>query len=169
MTVNIWNRLLTALLVAALLFAAAIYLPNIVGIKPLIVLSGSMEPNYPVGSLVYVQKRAPEQLKKGDVVTFYLSKDTVVTHRIVAVDSENRKFQTKGDANDTADGTPVLFQNCIGTPILSVPKLGYVADFLGTVSGKILYITGILVLLLLLYVTELIWPQKGREGKHEKG
>ena len=148
---KIWNRLITLLLVAALLLAAVLYLPRVFGIEPLIVLSGSMEPKYPVGSMVYVQHREPEMMKEGDVMTFYLSEDTVVTHRIVSVDQTNRQFITKGDANTDADLHPVPYANLIGKVVWSAPKLGEILATIATKTGKAA-VAGVIGIVLVLQV-----------------
>ena len=55
-----------AALAAALLLAGA----RLVGLRTFAVLSGSMEPAYPVGSLIYVRSAEPSALECGDVITF---------------------------------------------------------------------------------------------------
>ena len=44
------------LLVIVLVMAAVLYIPRLMGLKTYKVLSGSMEPEYHVGSVVYVEK-----------------------------------------------------------------------------------------------------------------
>lgn len=103
------------------------------GLTPYTVLSGSMEPTYHVGSVIYVSSVDPMELKVGDPITYPLSSGTVVTHRIEAIvneDSSARAFRTKGDANDTSDGAPVLASSVIGKPLFSIPYLGYVSEVL---------------------------------------
>ena len=166
---KIWNGVTTIVMVAMLLLAAVLFLPKLVHIEPLIVLSGSMEPEYKVGSVVYVQETDPQKVKVGDVITFYLTGDTVVTHRVTAVDSAAEQFTTKGDANKSEDGTPVDFDSLIGVPVISVPYLGYLADKMSTTSGKILYVTLIIVVLLLMYMGDVIWSEeKKAEVRDEK-
>ena len=85
---------------------------RLLGVQVYSVLSGSMEPKYPVGSLIYVKAVDPYELKSGDVITFMLNENTVATHRIVEVvpdesDSGVVRFRTKGDANEAEDGSLV--------------------------------------------------------------
>lgn len=172
---KVWNFIVIGVLAFMVLLAAVLYLPKLVGIEPLIVLSGSMEPKYPVGSLLYVQHKEPEQMKKGDVITFFIDEKTMVTHRIESVDLAKREFVTKGDANAVSDGTPVRFDCVVGTPVCAVPGLGYAADRMSHTSGKILYVTLMVTGILLLYMGEIIWSNDkenltGRkEVRHENG
>ncbi len=86
--------------------------------------SGSMEPLYPVDTLVVVQDVKPEEIDVGDVVTYVLNEDGVlVTHRVVAINPFDRTFTTKGDANNSEDA-PVLWDNVVGKVLLGVPFLG---------------------------------------------
>lgn len=150
---KVWNTV-TWLLVLCV-FALAVLLAGVrlIGLTPYTVLSGSMEPAYPVGSMLYVKKIQPEQIQIGDPITFYMSSGgTVATHRVIAIDQENRQFTTKGDANDAADGSPVGFQSLIGKPVFSIPQLGIFSAWVSTPPG--LYIAlctaaGIVLLVLL--------------------
>ena len=99
-----------------------------------------MEPEYCVGDLVYVKKVDPTTIQPGDVITFLVNENLVIgTHRVVRVDSQTQHFYTKGDANEIEDGSPVHFNNVIGVPKFSLPKLGYVSDFVQNPPGT--YIT----------------------------
>lgn len=96
-----------------------------------IVQSGSMEPNIPVGSVVFVQPA--DDYAVGDVVTYGPDTQTEVptTHRITATSSENGQtvYTTKGDANDSPDPGPVSEDEIIGAVLFDIPYLGYVLDF----------------------------------------
>lgn len=101
-------------------------------------MSGSMEPEYHVGSLIYVKQVNTDELEEGDVITFVADENnTVVTHRIENVVNENgtRKFQTKGDANDVADAKLVHNKNVLGTPTFQIPLLGYLAFYIQRPPG----------------------------------
>ena len=83
-----------------------------------------------VGDLIYVKKVDVNSIKAGDDITFVLNEDLVVaTHQVVRVDAENQHFYTKGDANDIEDANPVHFKNVLGVPQFSIPKLGYVSNY----------------------------------------
>ena len=104
---KILNVIGSVLVAAVLLLAAVSVGVRVVGIRTYAVVSGSMEPTYPTGSLLYVKSVDAEDLKVGDAITFYADEDTVATHRITEIipDEEDGgvlRFRTRGDANDTA-------------------------------------------------------------------
>ena len=92
----------------------------------------------------------------------------IVTHRVVEVDTVNKQYTTKGDANETIDGAPVFFDQVLGTPVFNIPKLGYLGDKLSSLSGKIIYITIIVVVIILMFLGDLIWPEQKEEKKKEE-
>lgn len=159
----------TALTICGVLAVLTVLLvvPGVFRIHPLIVQSGSMEPVYPMGSLVYVRGVEPEDLKKGQTVTFYLpDNETLVTHRIVDTDKVNKAIYTKGDANDLEDGVATPFSRIVGRPIFCIPGLGYLAGYLSNPAGK----AGILMLVILVCI--LSWMEgavqkRGKEFGHE--
>lgn len=116
-------------LLAAALLAVAVVGVGFVGFKPFVVMSGSMEPALRVGSLAYVNTRiGPDELGKGDIVTFGTEDGKTVTHRVVLVDSDTREIMTKGDANSQADPALVPFDRVLGKTVLCVPYAGMVLD-----------------------------------------
>lgn len=106
--------------------------PSILGYKPFIVLSGSMETEIYKGDLVVVKNVDAETLKKNDVIAFRDNEDYVVTHRIVEVINENGKlkFITKGDNNNTNDFDYVEISDVEGVYKFKIPDLGNVLLFL---------------------------------------
>ena len=114
------------LLVIVLVIAAFLYIPRLMGLKTYKVLSGSMEPKYHVGSVVYVEKSSIDDIEVGDVITFYINDNTVVTHRVIDKDNDTESFHTKGDANETEDGGSVAYDKVVGKVVLNVPYLGYI-------------------------------------------
>jgi len=154
---TVWNAVTTVLVAIVVLLALLLAGVRVIGLTPFAVLSGSMEPSYHVGSLIYVRKAAPESIQVGDPITFVLNEDlAVATHRVVEIDSVNGEFRTKGDANSAADAAPVNFQNLIGKPVFTIPYLGYVSSFLGTQRGMITAGTAVIVLLILVFVPDLL-------------
>ena len=109
--------------------------------------TGSMEPSYPVGMMIFVEPVGFDQLESGDVVTFVKSDNTVVTHRIVDIDRETHMITTKGDNNNAPDGSPVSYKNVIGRVKFGVPKVGYFVLVLNTTFGK--WMIGLTLVLLL--------------------
>ncbi len=130
---------------------------RIFGLKVFTVLSPSMEPTYKTGSVIYVKRIKPEDLKVNDVITFSISKTTTATHRIVEILPENNGalyFITKGDANKVKDASPVHEANIIGTPIFTIPYLGYLASFIQNPRGKYLSIAIILILVIVVFMID---------------
>lgn len=154
---KIWNALTTLLVIAAVLLAVLLAGVRVVGLTPFAVLSGSMEPAYHVGSLIYVQKTEPVNIQVGDPITFVLNEELqVATHRVIKIDAQNQYFYTKGDANNAPDAMPVHFENLLGKPVFTIPQLGYVSSYLNTRSGTILAITATAVILILVFVPDLL-------------
>lgn len=127
---------------------------RVVGLEPYVVLSGSMEPAYHVGSLIYVRKVDPAQMQANDPVTYQMEDGTVVTHRIVQrVEDPNRPgrflFRTKGDANNMEDGPLLAPEYIIGKPVFSIPYMGYVSYFVQKPPGTYVVISACLFLLVL--------------------
>lgn len=138
------------LLAVLVITAMAIVVPYLFGVRTLAVLSGSMEPNYPVGSMVYAVPTAPENIEPGDPISFVLNdRGTVVTHRVVQANREAESFIVRGDANNTDDPKPVIYENVIGVVRFHIPFLGYILSFVLTTSGKIITGTVIVSLILL--------------------
>ena len=154
------------LAVAALAFLLAGI--RIVGFTPYAVLSGSMEPAFHVGSLIYVKSVDPEDIKVGDAITFRLSgEDTAATHRVIEIDRENQCFYTKGDANETPDASPVPYSSVLGRAVFTVPKLGLFSSWLSSAQGKYAAISGVGLLLLLIILPEILF--KNGKGKTKQG
>lgn len=163
-TINrIWNVITTCILIILMLIAAVIFVPKLFGIEPLIVLSGSMEPTYPTGSLLYVKEINRENVKEKVPITFYLDEGTLVTHRVIEV-KEDGTYVTQGDANDVADGGSVKYENILGTPVFHIPQLGYLADKLSSTTGKIIYGSVVVVVIILMLMGDYLFaPEKKKE------
>jgi len=133
--------ILCYILIAGVLFVAA---PMVKGYKPVVILTGSMAPAYPVGTVVYyepvpqgdkaaLEKYIEENIKKGDVISFGKSDDkkSMVTHRVEAVLADRNKISTKGDANNSADPSPINYGDVFGKVIrYHLPYAGYVVKYL---------------------------------------
>lgn len=167
---NVISTILVAIVVVlALLLVGA----RFIGLNVYTVLSGSMEPTYHVGSLIYVKDIDTDELKAGDVITYMLDEDTIVTHRIVDVipdetDPSIIRFQTKGDANDSVDGSLVHYKNVIGTPVFSIPKLGYLANYIQKPPGRYIAISAGAIILLLVFLPDLFSDDDKSEKKKKK-
>lgn len=161
-TANILSTLAVILALALVLLLVA---PRVFGVHVFTVLSGSMEPAYPVGSMIYVKSVDPFQLKEGDVISFLLDENTIATHRITGIvpDEEDEsviRFRTKGDANDAEDGSLVHCRNVVGTPIFTIPKLGFFADYIQHPPGMYIAVSAAAIVLLILLLPDLLFREK---------
>jgi len=92
----------------------AIAAPILFGYHPAAVLSGSMEPVYPMGSIIYYKAAEFDDINVGDAVTFRVGQGVLATHRVLVKDVENRSFITKGDNNPSKDTTPLPYGRVAG-------------------------------------------------------
>ena len=170
---KVWNIVSTVLVALVVVLALLLAGARLVGLQVFTVLSGSMEPAYHTGSLIYVKKIDTTDIHPGTVITFMLDEDTVATHRVVGIvpDEEDPtviRFRTKGDANKAEDGSLVHYKNVIGTPIFSIPYLGYVADYIQHPPGMYIAISGGAVLLLLVFLPDVFASDKDEEKKKKR-
>ena len=133
------NVIGTVIIVLAIILCLLPVLPRLLGFSGYTILSGSMEPTIPVGSVVYSKAvDNPETLEVGDIVVFYEGLgDIPVVHRLVENRLSERELITQGDANNTEDLQPIPYQNVIGRVILHIPVLGRLLMLLGTLTGKL--------------------------------
>lgn len=162
---KILNSLTTIIVVMFVILAIMLVGVRLFGLQVYSVLSGSMEPEYPVGSLIYVKAVDYKELKVGDPITFLLDEDTVVTHRIIEVlvdeeDPNTIRYFTQGDANDVPDGASVHYKNIVGKPVFSIPYLGYVSNYIQNPPGMYVAIAAGAILILLVFLPDLFEDEK---------
>lgn len=159
---RIWNVFTTVLVTLVVIFTILLVGAKLIGLQVFTVLSGSMEPAYHVGSLIYVKSVDYTKLEVGDAITFMLNENTIATHRIIELipdeeDSTVIRYRTKGDANNSADGNLVHCKNVIGTPVFTIPYLGYIANYIQNPPGTYyIAISIVAILLLLVFLPELL-------------
>lgn len=131
-----WTTIILLVVACGLVTSSAFNLPY--GAKLYSVMSGSMEPNIPVGSLIISTKG---EYNTGDVI-IYKSGDSSTTHRIVDVktDGQESLFLTKGDANNSNDGKLVSKSLILGKVFFAIPLLGYFSAYIKTLPGLIIFI-----------------------------
>lgn len=125
----------SVLLAATFVLAAAVLVPRLGGAVPYTVLTGSMRPAYPPGTMIVARPVAADDVALGTVITFQLAsgRPEVVTHRVVTIARRpdgDLRFQTKGDANDAADAQWVRPEQVRGALWYAVPRLGYLSELL---------------------------------------
>jgi len=117
--------------------------PAIAGYQMYVVLSGSMNPAFNTGSIVFVKPTEPTEIVEGDIITFSSSADAtrLTTHRVVGLNLDNGlSFITRGDANNVNDPSPVPAENLVGRVTGSVPYIGYLFGYAQTRQGLVLLI-----------------------------
>lgn len=109
--------------------------PTFLGFSSSVVLTGSMSPSIEPDDLVITKKQ--DSYAEGDIITF-LSDGTSVTHRIVSANDDG--YRTKGDANNTEDGSPVKTESVTGKVVLIIPKVGRLIGFIRTPIGVLCFL-----------------------------
>lgn len=131
---NVIFRILYVFIIIYLL----VFVPCLWGHKPLVVISGSMEPTLKVGGILYYEKMELEDFKINDILV-YKTKDHIISHRIVDIVDDG--FITKGDANNSVDNNLINKNQVLGKGTnWSIPYIGYYADFIYT-HKYLLYIS----------------------------
>ena len=165
---KIWDTVTTVLVVLVVLFAVFLMGSRLMGMQVFNVISGSMEPTYSVGDLLYVKEVDPDSVKVGDPITFVLNEDLVVaTHRVGRGDAENRYFYTKGDANETEDASPVHFNNLVGVPVFAIPLLGYVSAYIQNPPGMYVAICLGVLLIAAVFLPDLMTKEEKKKETEE--
>jgi signal peptidase len=133
------------------------------------VMSGSMVPTLKVGSVVFVQKINPKELKEGEIITYRSNEDPniSVTHRLVAIEEKNGQkiFKTKGDANNAPDATDILASQITGKVIFHIPFLGFLSVWIKKPLG---FISLVILPALLIIFGEILSIKKTIEKEAEK-
>lgn len=147
----ICSALGTILLIIIIVLCIPVTIPKAMGYEAYTVVSGSMEPEIPTGSLVLIKGTEAREVQAGDVIAFYGGPDSnaIITHRVVENSVVMGEFITKGDANEKEDMNPVAYSEFIGKVELSIPMLGVAAQILTSQEGKIAAACVIVVAVLL--------------------
>lgn len=136
-----------------------IFIPVLWGKRPLVIISGSMEPILKVGGILYYEKIHLDDFKKDDILVYQLN-EHIVSHRIVNINEYG--FETKGDNNISNDSYIVDKNNVIGRGNnWSIPYIGYYADFI--YNHKYLLI----VIIILSYFNIWFNSRKDKKGYEE--
>ena len=156
----------TILMVVLLALAAVLIVPVILGYTEVAVLTGSMQPTIPVGSLIYVKEVEPSTLQVGDVVTYQLEGDTMVTHRVVEVNPDEGYLVAQGDANEDPDGQ-ITFDRIVGKMDFHLPYLGYISMNIRTKTGIFAICGTLIAIILLTFIPEIFSNDEEEEEKTE--
>lgn len=155
--VKVVQGMITGLLVAIVVVLFVVFfLPQCMGYQPYNIQTASMTPKYPVGNMIYVKSTSLADLNVGDVITYRTSSEGgwIVTHRLTQIDKETGTLVTKGDANNTEDGS-ISYTSVIGKATnFSIPFLGGLATQYQNGYGKVITIVSIVFLLVLSFLME---------------
>lgn len=102
--------------------------PSVFGYRPVVVLTGSMEPSIKTGSIIYNYEISDfSDIAQGDVITFKTSAEApLVTHRVMLIDEEEQTFRTKGDNNSVLDAMAVPYEQVVAKVApFYLPKVGF--------------------------------------------
>lgn len=142
-TLNIAIPILFIILALNLMTTKSEKLFEIIGYRSYTVLSGSMEPEFYPGDLVITKYINKTDININDIVTFRDKDGVIITHRIVKETPEG--YITKGDNNNVEDSEIITENNIIGKVQFSIPKIGYVMDFLSkpmVISAEMILLAG---------------------------
>lgn len=168
-----WRRIGHAIGLFALVVIVAAFVvssvPGLVGAdESFVVRSDSMSPSIGAGSVVFVDRVSPETIRAGDVITFRTGDASTsgrVTHRVVeVVDGEERRFRTKGDANEDPDARTVSAAMVVGRVTFHLPLVGYGIDVVGTRLGLLVFVVLPAVLLVALELRDVARARNGAGG-----
>lgn len=165
---NIISTILVAVVVALAILLVGF---RFIGFDTYVVLSGSMEPEYKTGSLIYAREVEPQDVEIGDVITFQLAdSETSVTHRVVDIQGEGEELQfiTKGDNNDDIDPSPVPADRLMGEVKFCIPGFGYFANYIQNPPG-LYFAAGVgVILIILMFLTDALIEEDKKSKKKKK-
>jgi len=110
------------IVVAIISFNSGVY-----PLKPVVIITGSMEPVIKRGDVVVYEKTSYDQIEIGDIIVYNLDKVKVI-HRVIDIQRTNkygRVLITKGDNNETRDSKSVLREQVVGKVVSVIAKVGY--------------------------------------------
>ena len=134
---RIWTVLGGFAVFLVVLLCLPFSVPRLLGYSCYVVSSGRMEPELPVGSVVYTAPVEPEEIRAGDIITFRRA-GGAVTHRVTENRREERELSSKGDANAREDPLPVPYEAVEGRVFVSIPGLGALYPLFSGTGGKLL-------------------------------
>ncbi len=146
---------------------------RIFGVDVYFVKSGSMEPKYPTGSLLYITDVDPDTLEVDDVITFQLTDTMTATHRIVEIvpdddDPAIIRFRTKGDNNKIIDTSLVDKDDVVGKAVFCIPFLGYLAAFIQQPPGLYVAIAAAGLVITLVVLAGTLQEEKGEKSNEKE-
>ncbi len=153
----------TFFLTILLLIAIGFIILNAKGYRILNVETGSMEPNLPVNSLIFVKPTPPEEIQAGDIITYTMNENGVLaTHRVKFIRKSSRQFVTRGDANNT-DDPAISWDNVVGKVVLHIPGIGGVFQTLTAPENRGTIILSMAALVVVVFAWDYIMGRRKRK------
>jgi signal peptidase len=169
---NTFRGVLDAFVIMIIISAVVLLLtPRLMGANLLVVVSQSMEPTIPMGSIVVSHPQAvDEEISVGEVITFSVadlgSEEVFVTHRVVEAirNGVDVRYRTQGDGVNESDLILVAPDQIVGRMWFSLPLVGYLVAFIRTPLGY-LTLVGLPALLFILHEWwEILRPRRDRKN-----
>lgn len=161
----------TLMLLTVIAAALPLTVPQFMGYDIYNVVSGSMEPAIPIGSIIYVKPVDPEDVKVGEIIVFEAG-DSVVMHRVRENNVVSGNFTTKGDANNVEDLSKVSYSDFVGIVARHIPVLGQLLILFESTVGRICMICfaacGALLNVLSARFSEYLKSEKEYERRREE-
>ena len=145
--------------------------PDVFGYKVLQVMSGSMSGEFETGDTILIKEIKNESdLKIGDVVTYKIAKNTLVTHRIVYISKtgENLSYTLKGDANNTEDSEKIMFSKIEGMYVKKLKLIGQMINFMQKPYGIVIVFTIPILLVILIMYNEKIKEERRSRRREQR-
>ena len=149
----------TLILIILIIVCIPLTVPKFLGYQLYTVVTGSMEPEIPVGALLISKQTDIENIEKGDIVTFRSKESSmigvIITHRVVDIhEGMNGQvlLETRGDANQYADGYFVDQSNLIGRAVYYTKEKNVVAGIFSFLTNKVGFLACIVLPCLLVGV-----------------
>ena len=146
----------------------SLYILQLIGIKPYIVMSASMEPKIQTGSVCLIDSGYDySDIQVNDIIAYKAANGSMVTHRVIGIGQEG--FETKGDNNEISDGFTTKPNNYMGRNIISIPYMGYMLQMIQTGKGRVIAVTCSVVLIAVyLLLLEFEKSERMKEVKKER-
>lgn len=135
------------------------------GVRYMCVLSSSMEPELPVGSLIVVVPKRPEAVSEGENIT-YLAGGSLVTHKVIKNDEDGKFLITKGIAGKLEDA-PVPYSAVRGVQKICIPGLGKLTAKLGSARGKIAVISFTAAIFIIVILADIITGRRRKNAANQ--
>lgn len=139
------------------------------GYRPVLVLTGSMEPYMMTHSIALTKEvTSMDQLEVGDVITYHVETTDGrlirITHRIIGIDGDI--IHTKGDNNNVADGYGLTLDNIEAEVLTVFNQTAWLAAKWQTFAGKVMIIS-FSIFLISFYISVKYWLRFRRQNRYE--